>query len=132
MNIGIAVDSKHGLYVPVLRHADSYNNQGIRKWLNRTVEEIRNRKIGREQFQHATITLSNFGAIAGLYATPVVTPPQVAIVGVGRINEKLTLIDNTPTQINTLPLSMTFDHRACTGGEAARFMKALVQHLEQE
>ncbi|GHA33800.1 dihydrolipoamide acetyltransferase family protein [Photobacterium aphoticum] len=132
VNIGIAVDSKHGLYVPVLRHADSYNNQGIRKWLNRTVEEIRNRKIGREQFQHATITLSNFGAIAGLYATPVVTPPQVAIVGVGRINEKLTLIDNTPTLINTLPLSMTFDHRACTGGEAARFMKALVQHLEQE
>ncbi|MGF1687331.1 2-oxo acid dehydrogenase subunit E2 [Photobacterium japonica] len=131
VNIGIAVDSAHGLYVPVLRHADSYNNQGIRKWVDRTVEEVRNKQLGREQFQHATITLSNFGAIAGLYATPMVSPPQVAILGVGRIMEKFILKEKTPTMINTLPLSMTFDHRACTGGEAARFMKALVTHLER-
>ncbi|MCG9657180.1 dihydrolipoamide acetyltransferase family protein [Vibrio mediterranei] len=131
VNIGIAVDSSHGLYVPVLRNADSFDQQGIRHWLNETVEGIRARRIGREQLQHATITLSNFGAIAGIFATPVVSPPQVAIVGAGRIIEKLVLQNGQPTVIKALPLSITFDHRACTGGEAARFVKVLVEHLQR-
>ncbi|PSW20283.1 2-oxo acid dehydrogenase subunit E2 [Photobacterium sanctipauli] len=131
VNIGIAVDSKHGLYVPVLRHADEYSSKGIRQWVDKTVAGIRERKIGREQLQHATITLSNFGAIAGIYATPVVTPPQVAIVGAGRIIKKLVLREQQPVEVSIMPISMTFDHRACTGGEAARFMKALVQNLQQ-
>ena len=131
VNIGIAVDSKHGLYVPVLRHADEFSSKGIRQWVDKTVAGIRDRKIGREQLQHATITLSNFGAIAGIYATPVVTPPQVAIIGAGRIIEKLVLDNGDVKAVKVLPLSMTFDHRACTGGEAARFVKALVSHLQQ-
>ncbi|GAK82800.1 dihydrolipoamide acyltransferase component of branched-chain alpha-keto acid dehydrogenase complex [Vibrio ponticus] len=129
VNIGIAVDSRHGLYVPVLRHADEYQPHDVRRWLDQTVQGIRERKIGREQLQHATITLSNFGAIAGIYATPVVTPPQVAIVGAGRIIEKVVLRDGKTVAIKAMPLSITFDHRACTGGEAARFTKALTQHL---
>ncbi|MGR5062762.1 dihydrolipoamide acetyltransferase family protein [Photobacterium sp. DNB22_13_2] len=131
VNIGIAVDSKHGLYVPVLRHADEFSAKGIRQWVDKTVAGIRDRKIGREQLQHATITLSNFGAIAGIFATPVVTPPQVAIVGAGRIIEKVVIEQGEVKSIKTLPLSMTFDHRACTGGEAARFMKVLVRHLQR-
>lgn len=130
VNIGIAVDSSHGLYVPVLRHADDYNSNGIRQWLDRTVQGIRDRKIGREQLQHGTITLSNFGAIAGIYATPVVSPPQVAIVGAGRIIEKVAIKEGQICTVKAMPLSMTFDHRACTGGEAARFIRALVSHLE--
>ncbi|OAN13132.1 branched-chain alpha-keto acid dehydrogenase subunit E2 [Photobacterium jeanii] len=139
VNIGIAVDSQYGLYVPVLRHADEFNASGIRKWVDDTVAGIKARKIGREQLQHGTITLSNFGAIAGIYATPVVSPPQVAIVGAGRIIKKIRLNQDASiqqtniqqaTEVDVLPLSMTFDHRACTGGEAARFMKALVNHLE--
>ncbi|MGF1719015.1 2-oxo acid dehydrogenase subunit E2 [Vibrio kyushuensis] len=131
VNVGIAVDSVHGLYVPVLRHADDYNPKGIRQWLDNTVKGIRERKIGREQLQHATITLSNFGAIAGIYATPVVSPPQVAIVGAGRIIEKVMIKNDKPVGVKALPISMTFDHRACTGGEAARFIKALVEHLQK-
>ncbi len=131
VNIGIAVDSAHGLYVPVLRHADEYSPKGIRQWLDNTVQGIRERKIGREQLQHATITLSNFGAIAGIFATPVVSPPQVAIVGAGRIIEKIIMKNNQPTSVKAMPVSMTFDHRACTGGEAARFIKALVEHLQK-
>lgn len=130
VNIGIAVDSSHGLYVPVLRSANEYDRESIRAWLSRTVIGIRERKIGREQLQHATITLSNFGAIAGIFATPVVSPPQVAIVGAGRIIEKVVLRDGMPVQIRAIPLSITFDHRACTGGEAARFTKVLVEHLQ--
>ncbi|PSU36098.1 dihydrolipoamide acetyltransferase family protein [Photobacterium lutimaris] len=131
VNIGIAVDSKHGLYVPVLRHADEFSTKGIRQWVDKTVTGIRERKIGREQLQHATITLSNFGAIAGIFATPVVTPPQVAIVGAGRIIEKVVLEQGEVKSVKALPISMTFDHRACTGGEAARFMKVLVNHLQR-
>lgn len=131
VNVGIAVDSNHGLYVPVLRHADEYSPKGVRQWLDKTVKGIRERKIGREQLQHATITLSNFGAIAGIYATPVVTTPQVAIVGAGRIIEKVIIKEEQPITVKAMPLSMTFDHRACTGGEAARFIKALVLHLQQ-
>ncbi|RTZ17533.1 2-oxo acid dehydrogenase subunit E2 [Vibrio aquaticus] len=131
VNIGIAVDSSHGLYVPVLKHANEYQTDEIRDWLNGTVQGIRERKIGRESLQNGTITLSNFGAIAGIFATPVVSPPQVAIVGAGRIIDRLTLIDGEPKMIKVMPLSITFDHRACTGGEAARFTKKLVEHLQK-
>ncbi|CAH0540275.1 dihydrolipoamide acetyltransferase family protein [Vibrio marisflavi] len=131
VNIGIAVDSSHGLYVPVLRHANEFSPEAIRGWLDATVKGIRDRKIGREQLQHATITLSNFGAIAGIFATPVVSPPQVAIVGAGRILDKVIMQDGKPVNVKAMPLSITFDHRACTGGEAARFTKVLVEHLQR-
>ncbi|MBP2701920.1 dihydrolipoamide acetyltransferase family protein [Photobacterium lucens] len=130
VNIGIAVDSAHGLYVPVLHHAEQYHNEGIRRWIDRTAASIRGRKISRHQLQKATITLSNYGAIAGIYATPVVTPPQVAIVGAGRIMDKVVMEGERINTVKVLPLSITFDHRACTGGEAARFIKALVHSLE--
>jgi len=68
----------------------------------------------------ATITVSNFGALGGRFATPVVTPPQVAILGAGRIRDGL------------LPLSLTYDHRAATGAEAARFLEAAIADLERE
>ncbi|NOH79879.1 2-oxo acid dehydrogenase subunit E2 [Vibrio sp. RE86] len=131
VNIGIAVDSSHGLYVPVLKHADKYRDNEIRAWLNETVQGIRARKIGRESLQNGTITLSNFGAIAGIFATPVVSPPQVAIVGAGRIIDRVVMQGDKPVATKVMPLSITFDHRACTGGEAARFTKKLVEHLEK-
>ncbi|MEZ8100788.1 dihydrolipoamide acetyltransferase family protein [Vibrio bivalvicida] len=131
VNIGIAVDSSHGLYVPVLKHADEFEGNQVRQWLDDTVKGIRERKIGRESLQNATITLSNFGAIAGIFATPVVSPPQVAIVGAGRIIERVVMKDDRPKSVKVMPLSITFDHRACTGGEAARFTKKLVEHLQK-
>ena len=131
VNIGIAVDSSHGLYVPVLKHADEFEGNQVRQWLDETVKGIRERKIGRESLQNATITLSNFGAIAGIFATPVVSPPQVAIVGAGRIIERVVMKGDKPISVKVMPLSITFDHRACTGGEAARFTKKLVEHLQK-
>ncbi|WP_321462636.1 dihydrolipoamide acetyltransferase family protein [uncultured Vibrio sp.] len=131
VNLGVAVDSRHGLYVPVLRHADEYEPKDLRRWLDQTVEGIRERKINREDLQHATITLSNFGAIGGIFATPVVSPPQVAIVGAGRIIERVVIRDRKAVAVKVMPLSITFDHRACTGGEAARFTKVLAEHLQR-
>jgi hypothetical protein len=87
-------------------------------------------RAAAEMLQGATITLTNFGAIAGRYASPIVTPPQVAIIGAGKLFEKVVFIHGEARPVSALPLSMTFDHRACTGGEAARFLKALVQALE--
>ncbi|PFG58293.1 pyruvate dehydrogenase E2 component (dihydrolipoamide acetyltransferase) [Vibrio sp. ES.051] len=130
VNLGIAVDSRHGLYVPVLRHADEYEPLDVRRWLDQTAKEIRERKIGREQLQHATITLSNFGAIGGLFATPVVSPPQVAIVGAGRLVDRVVIRNGQVIAVKAMPLSITFDHRACTGGEAAKFTKILAEHLQ--
>ncbi|WP_413110391.1 dihydrolipoamide acetyltransferase family protein [Thaumasiovibrio sp. DFM-14] len=133
VSIGIAVDSERGLYVPVLQSADTLSDSEIRGWLQETVVGIRNRRLGHDQRQHATLTLSNFGAIAGLYATPVITPPQVAIIGIGRLHQQLAMgPDKQIVEQDCLPLSMTFDHRACTGGEAARFMRALRQYLQAD
>ena len=81
--------------------------------------------------QGATITLSNFGTMTGQYANPIVSPPQVAIVGAGRIREKVVPYDGAATIRRILPLSLTFDHRAATGGEASRFLGALVDALQK-
>jgi 2-oxoisovalerate dehydrogenase E2 component (dihydrolipoyl transacylase) len=85
----------------------------------------------RKNFGGATITLSNFGMIGGRFASLVVVPPQVAIVGAGRIAEMVVAHLGQPSVRRVLPLSLTFDHRVVTGGEAARFMVALKSDLER-
>ena len=77
-----------------------------------------------------TITLSNFGMIAGKYAAPIVVPPTVAILGAGRIHEQVVAAGGAPAVHRVLPLSLTFDHRVVTGGEAARFLAAVIADLE--
>ncbi|PJG59947.1 dihydrolipoamide acetyltransferase family protein [Aeromonas cavernicola] len=129
VNVAIAVDSKHGLYVPVMENVTEREGADIRQGLDRMIADVKARAVPREMLQGATITLTNFGAIAGRYASPVVTPPQVAIVGAGSLFEKVVFIHGEARPVRVLPLSMTFDHRACTGGEAARFLKALVAAL---
>lgn len=132
VNIAIAVDASHGLYVPVIRDVTERTPADLRAGLDRMIGDVKARAVPREMLQGATITLTNFGTIAGRYATPVVTPPQVAIVGAGKLFEKLVLLHGEVRPVRALPLSLTFDHRACTGGEAARFLGILVQRLEAE
>ncbi|HET7731525.1 MAG TPA: 2-oxo acid dehydrogenase subunit E2, partial [Usitatibacter sp.] len=74
---------------------------------------------------------SNFGMIGGRYAAPVVMPPTVAIVGAGKIGERVVAFEGKPAVHRVLPLSLTFDHRAVTGGEAGRFLTAMVADLER-
>lgn len=129
VHVGIAVDTPEGLFVPVLRDVNHRSLADLRDGLDKLREAVATRKIPPQEMQGATITLSNFGAICGQYASPIVTPPQVAIVGAGRIREKVVPHGGKPAVRKTLPLSVTFDHRAATGGEAARFMGALVTAL---
>lgn len=129
VHVGIAVDTPDGLFVPVLRDITHRSQKDLRSGLEKLREAVATRKIPPQEMQGATITLSNFGTMTGQYANPIVTPPQVAIVGAGRIREKVVPVDGEPGVRPVLPLSLTFDHRAATGGEASRFLRAMVEAL---
>jgi pyruvate dehydrogenase E2 component (dihydrolipoamide acetyltransferase) len=131
VDIGIAVDLEGGLIVPVLRNVAERDARDLRAGLDRLAADAAARSIPPEELRGATITLSNFGMIGGRFANLVVVPPQVAIVGAGRIGPRVTVRDGLPAVRRQLPLSLTFDHRVVTGGEAARFLMALTADLER-
>lgn len=139
MHLGLAVDTKDGLFVPVIRDAQSYSAEAMRDKINTIKELVSQRKIAADDLRGNTITLSNFGSMVGKYANPIVMPPTVAILGTGRLFQQLAYakLDNTASgegkgaivEHTLLPLSLTFDHRSITGGEAARFLAVLMADL---
>lgn len=129
VDIGIAVDTDDGLFVPALRNADMLDARGIREGVNRLREQVESRSIAASELSGYTISLSNFGMFAGRYGTPVVVPPCVAIVGAGRARHQMTPVMGGVEAHKVIPLSVTFDHRAATGGEAARFLRAMLDDL---
>ena len=129
VDIGIAVDTDDGLFVPALRNADVLDANGLRQAINRLREQVNNRSIPPEELKGYTISLSNFGIFAGRYATPVVVPPTVAIVAAGKGRHQMTPVMGGFESHKVIPLSLTFDHRAATGGEAARFLKVMLDDL---
>ncbi len=131
VDIGIAVDTDDGLFVPALRNCENMNAQDARSAINRIRELVKTRSIPPEELRDFTIVLSNFGVFAGKYATPVVTPPCVCIVGAGRLFHELVPVLGGVETHRIMPISLTFDHRACTGGEAARFLRALLDDLQR-
>jgi 2-oxoisovalerate dehydrogenase E2 component (dihydrolipoyl transacylase) len=131
VNLGIAVDTETGLYVPVLPDAGSRGPEQVRTELHRLIAAARAQRLGRQDQLGATVSLSDFGPLGGTFASLVIRPPQVAILGAGRVSEKVVWGGNGPEPRQYLPLSLTFDHRAVTGGEAARFLNAVMHDLEQ-
>jgi pyruvate dehydrogenase E2 component (dihydrolipoamide acetyltransferase) len=131
IDVGIAADMPEGLLVPVLRDVGNRDAADLRRGLDRMREDARARRIPPEELRGNTITLSNFGMIGGKYAAPIVVPPTVAILGAGRIHEQVLAVDGAPAVRRVLPLSLTFDHRVVTGGEAARFLIAVIADLER-
>ncbi|HDZ55553.1 MAG TPA: 2-oxo acid dehydrogenase subunit E2 [Pseudomonas xinjiangensis] len=130
VDLGVAVDTPDGLFVPVLRNVAERDPDDLREGLARLRRDVANRSIPPGELMGATITLSNFGTLFGRYASPVVVPPQVAIIGAGVIRDGVVAWQGQPTVHPILPISLTFDHRAATGGEASRFLKVLVEDLE--
>jgi len=130
VDIGIAVDTEDGLFVPALRNADVLDATGLRTALNRIREQVKTRGIPAEELKGYTISLSNFGVFAGRYATPIVVPPCVAIVAAGKLRHEVVAVVGAIETHRVIPLSLTFDHRAATGGEAARFLKAMLDDLD--
>ena len=129
VNLGIAVDSPKGLFVPVIKNADDLSGPELRAELNRLRNAISDGKIKASEMSGGTITMSNFGMIAGRFATPIVSPPEIAIIGIGGLFEKLVMSDKGIENHRLIPISVTFDHRACTGGEVARFLAAIIADL---
>lgn len=130
IDVGIAVDTPDGLFVPVLRDVANRDAQDLRRGLDRMRADVTARKIPPEELRGYTITLSNFGMIGAKYAAPIVMPPTVAILGAGRIRDEVVAVDGKPAVHRVLPLSLTFDHRVVTGGEATRFLNAVIGDLE--
>ena len=130
IDVGIAVDTPDGLLVPVLRHVEKRCADDLKTALPQLIRATRERKVPPEDLRANTITLSNFGPIAGRYASPIVLPPTVAIVGAGRIRDEVVAFNGEPAVHRVVPLSVTFDHRAVTGGEVGRFMAAMIKDLE--
>lgn len=130
VDVGIAVDLEGGLLVPVLRNVGERDSADLRTGLNRMRADAAARSIPPEELRGATVTLSNFGMIGGRFASLVVVPPQVAIIGAGRAERRVVVNNDQQVIHRMLPLSLTFDHRAVTGGEAARFLAALKSSLE--
>ena len=131
VDIGIAVDTDDGLFVPALRNADVLDGAGIRAAIKRLRTQVEDRSIPASELSGYTISLSNFGMFAGRYATPVVVPPTVAIIGAGKLSHDVVAVMGGIEVHRRMPLSVTFDHRAATGGEAARFLKAMLDDLAQ-
>ena len=131
VDVGIAVDTEAGLIVPVLRNVGERTANDLRAGLGRMRADAAARSIPPEELRGATITLSNFGMIGGRFANLVIVPPQVAIIGAGRISQRVVVQQGQPAVRPVLPLSLTFDHRVITGGEAARFLVALMADLER-
>lgn len=132
VNVGIAMETQDGLFVPVLRDVAGKSQVELEAELDRLQGEVESRTIRPDELRGATISLSNFGAIGGLYAEMVVVPPQVAIIGAGRAFERVVLRDGAPAAANMLPLSVTFDHRLLTGVEACTYLLAMTADLELE
>jgi pyruvate dehydrogenase E2 component (dihydrolipoamide acetyltransferase) len=129
VDVGVAVDTVDGLFVPALRNAEALDAHGLRAALDQLMRKVRERSIPPSELTGYTISLSNFGVFAGRYATPIVVPPTVAIVAAGKLRfEAMPVIGGIEAH-RVIPLSLTFDHRACTGGEAARFLKAMLEDL---
>lgn len=129
VNVGLAMDNEEGLFVPVMTDVAKQTDQALRQTIDSYKSALQTRTLTPEQFKGATITLSNFGKFAGRFANPIIVPPTVAILGVGRSYDAAVAHDKKPTVHKLLPLSLTFDHRAVTGGEATRFLGALMVAL---
>lgn len=131
VHVGIAVDTTHGLYAPVLHHAEALALDEVAPQVSELRQAAEEYRLTEDMQTGATLTLSNFGSLAGTFATPLVIPPQVAILGSGHAHAGVRLDrDNQPVGTVLLPLSLTVDHRVVTGGEAARFLAAVIAALE--
>lgn len=129
-NIGIAVHTGEGLMVPVVKDVDKKTVLEIAKEIEELAEKARERTITLEEMKGQTFTITNYGSIGGTYGTPIINYPDVAILGMGRIDDRPVVHDEKIEIRKMLPLSLAFDHRVVDGAQAAYFLQELIRHLE--
>jgi len=128
-HIGLAVDTEHGLMVPVIRDVDQKSLLELSLEVTSLAEKARQRKLGLEEMQGGTFTISNQGGIGGGHFTPIVNRPEVAILGLGRGGLKPVVREGKVEPRVCLPLAISYDHRVIDGGTAARFTVEFVRLL---
>ncbi|WP_318567650.1 dihydrolipoamide acetyltransferase family protein [Salinigranum marinum] len=129
-HVGVAVATDAGLMVPVVRDVDRKGAVEIASELGGLVERAHDRSIAREEMRGSTFTITNFGAIGGEYATPIINYPEVAILGLGAIEQRPVVEEGEVVARHTLPLSLSIDHRVVDGADAGRFANTLIEYLE--
>lgn len=130
LHVGLAVDTEHGLIVPVIRNVDQKSLLELSREVGLLAEKARDRKVSLEELQGGSFTISNQGGIGGAHFTPIINKPEVAILGLGRGAVKAVARDGKIELRTMLPLAISYDHRVIDGGNAARFTVDLVQALE--
>jgi pyruvate dehydrogenase E2 component (dihydrolipoamide acetyltransferase) len=131
ISIGIAVDTEHGLMVPVIRDADKLTIPALAQAITAIADKAKKREIKPEDMTGGTFTISNLGAIGGTYSTPIINPPEVGILLCGRSRKLPIVTDAGAIEARLMmPLSMTYDHRLVDGAAAARFMNEVIGYLE--
>jgi pyruvate dehydrogenase E2 component (dihydrolipoamide acetyltransferase) len=129
-NIGIAVDTSDGLIVFVIKNADEKNILELAKEIATLAEKARLRKIDLHELKGSTFTITNYGVVGASYGTPIINHPEVAIVGIGKIEDRPVVRSGQIAIRKIMPLSLAFDHRVIDGVEAGRFLGVVIQHLE--
>jgi pyruvate dehydrogenase E2 component (dihydrolipoamide acetyltransferase) len=129
-NIGIAVDTTDGLIVFVIKDADKKNILDLAKETATLAEKARLRKIDLHELKGSTFTITNYGVVGASYGTPIINHPEVAIVGLGKIEDRPVVRSGQIAIRKIMPLSLAFDHRVIDGVEAGRFLGVVIQHLE--
>ncbi len=129
-DFNIAVDTERGLRIPVIEGIDDRTIVELSREIEQKVEETREGKISREDMQGGTFSITNIGVIGGEEFTPIINPPQVAILGIGKIAETAEVVDGHVQPRWTVKLSLSYDHRVVDGATAARFMNNVKENLE--
>jgi 2-oxoisovalerate dehydrogenase E2 component (dihydrolipoyl transacylase) len=131
INLAIAVDTPGGLIVPVVRNVEKKSPDELRAAIALQKEAAHRRNTQPEDLRDFTLMLSNFGTLAGRYGIPLVVPPAVAILGAGKVRDDAVVVAGAVQAHRRMPLSLSFDHRCITGGEACRFLAAVIADLEK-
>ena len=131
MHVGIAVDTEHGLLVPVVRNADQKNILQIAVEIHQFAEKAKARKLSLDEMSGGSMSITNLGGIGGTAFTPIVNWPEVAILGVSRGRSKPVYKDGEIEPRQMLPLSLSYDHRVIDGADAIRFLRWVVEAIEQ-
>jgi pyruvate dehydrogenase E2 component (dihydrolipoamide acetyltransferase) len=130
VNLGCAVDTEHGLMVPVLHHAETLSILDLASGVAQIARGCKDRSIDRERLQGGTFTISNVGSYGGMFATPIINYPEVGILAIGRAKERVLAQDGRMYVGRVMPLSLSCDHRVVDGAEGARFLNTIVGLLE--
>jgi len=129
-NIGVATDTPEGLMVPVVKNANDKSILQLAEELTQLAEKARNRTIDLADLKGGTFTITNYGALGGIYGTPIINYPEVAILGTGKIKDMPMVMDGKIEIRKILFLALSFDHRVVDGAEAARFLNTVIARLE--